>query len=100
MCHRHSRKMIAKLESAGLGFHVKANETMKRLGMVDHNNFIVAYYFILIVAVSGGGIPFRHLIYQVHDLPPGMKSLVYDFGQLDDEVENLYISEIVKKHVS
>ena len=36
MHNRHSRKMIAKLESAGLGFHVKENETMERLGMIDH----------------------------------------------------------------
>ena len=93
--------MIAKLESAGLGFHVKANETTERLGMVDHNFIVYSLlFFILLVAASGGGIPLRHLIYRVHDLPPGMKSLIYDFGQLDDEVENLYISEIVKKHVS
>ena len=35
MHNRHSRQMIKKLESAGLGFHVKANETMERLGMIQ-----------------------------------------------------------------
>lgn len=36
--------MIAKLESAGLGFHVKENETIERLGMIDH--FSATSYFM------------------------------------------------------
>ena len=39
-------------------------------------------------------------MYRVHDLPSSMKTLVYDFGELDDDAEEKYISEIVKKHVS
>lgn len=36
-CHlhyRHTDKMISKLESAGLGFFVKASETKQKLGML------------------------------------------------------------------
>ena len=31
-CYRHREKMIEKLESAGLGFYVKATETQQKLG--------------------------------------------------------------------
>ena len=31
-CYRHTDKMIEKLESAGLGFYVKATETQQKLG--------------------------------------------------------------------
>ena len=30
--YRHSEEMIKKLESAGLGFYVKATETQEKLG--------------------------------------------------------------------
>ena len=36
-CHlhdRHTNEMICKLESAGLGFFVKASETKQKLGML------------------------------------------------------------------
>ena len=31
-CCRHTEEMIGKLESAGLGFYVKATETQQKLG--------------------------------------------------------------------
>ena len=33
---RHTDEMITKLESAGLGYHVKADETTERIGKVYH----------------------------------------------------------------
>ena len=48
---------------------------------------------------ASGDIPLRNLVYRVHDLPTSMKTLVYDFGELDDDAEKKYIYEIVKKHV-
>ncbi|XP_063296796.1 E3 ubiquitin-protein ligase RNF213-like [Pelobates fuscus] len=72
---KHSEEMINRLESSGLGYRVKANETNERLG----------------------SIPLRQLVYRVHALPPSMMSLVWDFGQLDDETEKTYIHQIVQR---
>ena len=88
--------MIEKLESAGLGFCMKPKEM---LGIKVIIIIIFLLYFWVIVTASSG-IPLRHLVYRVHDLPPSMKSLVYDFGELNDDAEGEYISEIVNKHVS
>ena len=46
-----------------------------------------------------GKIPLRQLVYRVLDLPPSMRPLVYDFGQLNREAESKYIEHIVKDHV-
>ena len=46
-----------------------------------------------------GKIPLRQLVYRVLDLPPSMRPLVYDFGQLKTETEEDYIRQIVKNHV-
>ncbi|KAJ7355098.1 hypothetical protein OS493_027887, partial [Desmophyllum pertusum] len=74
---KHTEDMIHKLESAGLGYHVTTLETHDRLGH----------------------IPLRHLVYRVHALPASMRSLVWDFGQLKPEIEELYIRQIVSKFV-
>uniref|UniRef100_A0A1X7SXU1 Uncharacterized protein n=1 Tax=Amphimedon queenslandica TaxID=400682 RepID=A0A1X7SXU1_AMPQE len=71
---KHTDKMISKLESAGLGFFVKATDTQQKLGK----------------------IPLRQLVYRVLDLPPSMKPLVYDFGQLNNATEKDYTRQIVK----
>ena len=42
----------------------------------------------------------RHLVYRVHALPQSMRSLVWDFGQLNAEVEELYTRQIVRRFVS
>jgi hypothetical protein len=34
ICFRHTKEMIQKLESAGLGYHVSADETEDKLGMM------------------------------------------------------------------
>lgn len=45
---------------------------------------------------SSGKIPLRQLVYRVLDLPPSMRPLVYDFGQLNTGTECDYIIQIVK----
>ncbi|PFX19443.1 E3 ubiquitin-protein ligase RNF213 [Stylophora pistillata] len=72
---RHTDDMIHKLESAGLGYHVKADESEDRLGH----------------------IPLRHLVYRVHALPGSMRPLIWDFGQLKPDVERLYTNQIVSR---
>ncbi|XP_035293735.1 E3 ubiquitin-protein ligase RNF213 isoform X3 [Cricetulus griseus] len=74
---KHSQEMILRLESAGLGYRVSADETADRLG----------------------SIPLRQLVYRVHALPPSLIPLVWDFGQLNDAAENLYIQQIVQRLV-
>lgn len=71
---KHSDAMIERLEGAGLGYIVKASQTQDKMG----------------------SIPLRQLVYRVHALPPSMVPLVWDFGQLDDETEKMYIHQIVK----
>ncbi|XP_064378919.1 E3 ubiquitin-protein ligase RNF213 isoform X2 [Dromaius novaehollandiae] len=72
---KHTPKMIQRLESAGLGYRVKADETKDKLG----------------------SIPLRQLVYRVHALPPSMIPLVWDFGQLNDLTEKMYIQQIVQR---
>ncbi|XP_077864556.1 E3 ubiquitin-protein ligase rnf213-alpha-like, partial [Saccoglossus kowalevskii] len=74
---RHTRDMIERLEMAGLGYHIRAEKTDDRLGR----------------------IPLRQLVYRVQALPPSMLPLVWDFGQLNSEVEELYIKQIVARYV-
>lgn len=74
---KHSPEMVERLERAGLGYRVRADQTQDRLGKV----------------------PLRQLVYRVHPLPPSMASLVWDFGQLTDSTELSYIRLIVKKTV-
>ena len=42
----------------------------------------------------------RQLVYRVLDLPPSMRPLVYDFGQLTTRTEEDYTKQIVFDHVS
>ncbi|XP_017734795.1 PREDICTED: E3 ubiquitin-protein ligase RNF213 isoform X2 [Rhinopithecus bieti] len=74
---KHSEEMICRLESAGLGYRVSAEETADKLG----------------------SIPLRQLVYRVHALPPSLIPLVWDFGQLSDAAEKLYIQQIVQRLV-
>ncbi|KAJ8251476.1 hypothetical protein GJAV_G00221750, partial [Gymnothorax javanicus] len=72
---KHSDEMIQRLESAGLGYRVRAEETDDKLG----------------------SIPLRQLVYRVQALPPSMIPLVWDFGQLNDCTEKMYIQQIVQR---
>ena len=74
---KHDDKMIKKLESQGLGYHVKSSETEDTLD---------------------SDIPMRHLVYRVNPLPPSLLPLVWDFGQLTSQVEDKYIKQIVSRH--
>ncbi|XP_041755240.2 E3 ubiquitin-protein ligase rnf213-alpha-like [Coregonus clupeaformis] len=74
---KHTDEMIHRLESAGLGYRVRAEETDEKLG----------------------SIPLRQLVYRVQALPPSMIPLVWDFGQLNDHTEKMYIKKIVKRVV-
>ena len=47
-----------------------------------------------------GSIPLRQLVYRVLALPPSMQPLIYDFGQLTDNTEEDYTTQIVKDRVS
>uniref|UniRef100_A0A7M5U071 RZ-type domain-containing protein n=1 Tax=Clytia hemisphaerica TaxID=252671 RepID=A0A7M5U071_9CNID len=73
---QHTNEMIKKLETAGLGYHVGAVDTYEKIGE----------------------IPLRQLVYRVHPLPESMKPLVWDFGQLNSETEQLYARQIVKRY--
>ena len=49
--YRHSDEMIEKLESAGLGFYVKATKTNQKLGIDNNNNnntlqLLLLYYML------------------------------------------------------
>ncbi|XP_055509816.1 E3 ubiquitin-protein ligase rnf213-alpha isoform X2 [Leucoraja erinacea] len=72
---KHTDEMVKRLESAGLGYRVRADETEDKLGC----------------------IPLRQLVYRVQALPPSMIPLVWDFGQLDDLTEKMYIQQIVQR---
>ncbi|XP_060127041.1 E3 ubiquitin-protein ligase RNF213-like [Zootoca vivipara] len=75
---KHTGEMIQRLESSGLGYRVKAEETKEKLG----------------------SIPLRQLVYRVHALPPSMIPLVWDFGQLNNVTEKLYIQQMVQRLTS
>lgn len=75
---KHSNEMIKKLEQAGLGYHVNVNETQDCLGH----------------------IPMRQLVYRVQALPQSMLPLVWDFGQLSERVEMMYIKQMVHRYLS
>ncbi|XP_044037270.1 E3 ubiquitin-protein ligase rnf213-alpha [Siniperca chuatsi] len=74
---KHTDEMIQRLESAGLGYRVRAEDTDEKLG----------------------SIPLRQLVYRVQALPPSMIPLVWDFGQLNDQTEKTYIQQIVQRVV-
>ncbi|KAI6655773.1 E3 ubiquitin-protein ligase [Oopsacas minuta] len=74
---RHTKEMLNKLSTAGLGFFTKSSETTDRLG----------------------DIPLRELVYRVMELPASLRPLVWDFGQLSNNIENTYTREIVVKYL-
>ena len=74
---KHSIEMISKLEQAGLGFYVSADETKERFGH----------------------IPMRQLVYRVQPLPTSLLPIVWDFGQLEANVENTYINQMLNRAV-
>jgi len=51
------------------------------------------------IPLIAGRIPLQQLVYRVLDLPPSMRPLVYDFGQLTNKTEEDYTRQIVSYHV-
>ena len=90
--------MITKLRSAGLGFYVRETETQQKLGALPTH--IIGGSTTAYSAIIAGRIPLRELVYRVIDLPPSMRPLVYDFGQLNTDTERDYTNQIVRDHVS
>ncbi|XP_063441660.1 E3 ubiquitin-protein ligase rnf213-alpha-like [Mytilus trossulus] len=74
---KHSEKLIKRLEQAGLGYYVSSDKTTDKLGR----------------------IPMRHLVYRVQPLPQSMLPLVWDFGQLNTDVEEMYIKQMVLRYI-
>ncbi len=75
---KHSEEIIKNFENSGLGFYMDVNETQEKLG----------------------DVPMRHLVYRVQPLPASMLPLIWDFGQLNENVEKLYINQIVSEKLS
>ena len=71
----HSQQMITKLENAGLGYHIKANETEDAIG----------------------NIPLRRLVYRVKEIPASLFPMIWDFGSLAEDAEKKYAYQMVKK---
>ena len=93
--------MIESLESAGLGFSVRIQETKQRLGLFSH---FTIYVHMLHTTKTPyllfkGSTPLRHLVYRVLELPASMKPLIYDYGGLTDNTEETYIGRMVQNHV-
>ena len=101
---RHSDDAIEKLESAGLGFFIKEEETKQKLGKplqyILESTIMDDHIRGLILFLCAGSTPLRHLVYRVLDLPDSMKPLVYDYGSLCTATERAYIRRMVKNHVS
>ncbi len=72
----HSDEMIEKLENAGLGYHIKSEKTLDKLGK----------------------IPMRKLVYRVRQIPASMFPLIWDFGTLDSATEKKYIIQMIESH--
>ena len=70
--------MIKKLENAGLGYHIKAENTTDSIG----------------------SIPLRRLVYRVKEIPASLFPLIWDFGTLDQEAEKKYVTQMVKKSIN
>lgn len=62
--------------------------------------FLVLHILPKMIVLNTGRIPMRHLVYRVRPLPQSMLPLVWDFGQLDNNVEKLYIIQMVQRCVS
>uniref|UniRef100_A0A1I8GUQ9 AAA domain-containing protein n=3 Tax=Macrostomum lignano TaxID=282301 RepID=A0A1I8GUQ9_9PLAT len=71
---RHTDEMIDRLESSGLGYRVRKEETADRFG----------------------DLPMRHLVYRVRPMPLSLVSLLWDFGSLSSEAESQYALRMLK----
>ena len=65
----------------------------------DHEIFLLHAMSEIIIFVVGR-VPMRRLVYRVQPLPQSLLPLVWDFGQLNTQVEDLYIRQMVRRYVS
>lgn len=72
---KHSEDAIQSFEKSGLGFYVDMSDVQEKLG----------------------DLPMRHLVYRVQPLPSSMLPIIWDFGRLNDQVERLYVAQIVNE---
>lgn len=61
--------------------------------------YLFSYSFNLLFILILGRVPMRRLVYRVQPLPQSMLPLVWDFGQLNAGVEELYIRQMVLRYV-
>ena len=61
--------------------------------------YVCVCVYIYMCVCPTGHIPMRQLVYRVHALPQSMLPLVWDFGQLNTEIEELYIKQMVQRYV-
>jgi hypothetical protein len=47
----HSKEMIKKLESAGLGYHIQADKTLDKLGKIPMRRLVYRCQFFLLLAL-------------------------------------------------
>nr|XP_039248269.1 E3 ubiquitin-protein ligase rnf213-alpha-like isoform X1 [Styela clava] len=64
---------IKNLEESGLGYCVRESKDTEKVG----------------------GVSMRTLVYRVVSLPPSMQPFVWDFGQLTDDVERIYVAQMI-----
>lgn len=74
---KHNEDIIKNFEKAGLGYYSEKNEIQDKLG----------------------NLPMRELVYRVQPLPESMLPLIWDFGSLNDDVEKLYIKQIIENQI-
>ena len=60
---------------------------------------VPSYIKIKVIPFLSGRVPMRRLVYRVQPLPQSMLPLVWDFGQLNTQVEDLYIRQMVRRYV-
>ena len=76
------------------------------LQVLNLNDACIMHYYQHVVNITlklnftAGSVPLRQLVYRVLALPPSMQPLVYDFGQLTDNTEKDYTTQIVTDCVS
>ena len=75
---KHPEAMVNKLTSDGLGMLRNRSQAREQFG----------------------DIPLSDLVYRVIPLPRSLLPLVWDFGELSSEAENLYIVEIIHVHIN
>lgn len=73
-------------------------QTSKHSYVLSYSLLSVVCKLTVSICVTGR-VPMRRLVYRVQPLPQSMLPLVWDFGQLDTKVEEMYIKQMVLRYV-